>query len=181
MRHFAAVLVTFGMLAGACATTEGSDEGAVTTTAAPDPSADIYGAATKEIVTVDNTFGGRPTFSTVLVVDHVDPGTGSADDTRGEERPLTSEERAAIEAALENDAEVRFIADPLEYTTEDLAPRLEGSAIVTVGSIEHREDHSLVGMSLWCGGLCGIWLTYRLVNGPEGWTVTGTEGPIAVS
>jgi hypothetical protein len=65
--------------------------------------------------------------------------------------------------------------------TEDLALTLEGSAIVTVGSIEHRADHSLVGMSLWCGGLCGIWLTYRLLNGPEGWTVTGTEGPIAVS
>jgi hypothetical protein len=181
MRNVAAVFVALGMLAGACAATEGSDAGAATTTAAPDPSADIYGAATEQIVTGDNTFGGLPTFSTVLVVDHVDPHSGSADDSRGEERSLTSEERAAIEAALENDAEVRFIADPLEYMTEDLAPTLEGSAIVTVGSIEHRADHSLVGVSLWCGGLCGIWLTYRLVDGMDGWAVTGIEGPIAVA
>jgi len=181
MRHVAAVLVALGMLAGACATTEGSDAGAVTTTAAPDPSSDIYSAATKQIVAVDNTFGGQPVFSTVLVVDHVDPDTGSLDGARGEERPLTSEERAAIEAALEGVAEVQFIADESEYVTEDLTPALEGSAIVTVGSIEHREGHSLVGMALWCGGLCGIWLTYRVVNGSEGWTVTGPEGPVAVS
>lgn len=181
MKRIAAILVVLGMLAGACATTEGDAGDPVTTTSAPNPSADIYAAAARQIVTVDNTFGGGGVFSTVLVVDHVEPDSESPQDAPTEARPLTAEERAAIEAALEGVAEAQFIGDPKEYMTEDLSPTIEGSAIVTMSSIEHREDHSLVGVSLWCGGLCGIWLTYRVVDAPDGWTVTGIEGPIAVA
>jgi hypothetical protein len=39
----------------------------------------------------------------------------------------------------------------------------------------------LVPVSLWCGGLCGTWLTYRLDFADGAWAVTGTEGPRAIS
>ena len=50
-----------------------------------------------------------------------------------------------------------------------------------VGAITFDGDGALVPMSMWCGGLCGTWFTYRVAETDEGWVVVGVEGPIAVS
>ena len=143
-------------------------------------SAEIYATTVKQIVEVDNTFGGSPIFSTILVVDSTDPTAGDpVASSIG--RPLTDTERATIMSALGDTIDVQFIADAGEYRTADLMPTLEDSAIVTVGEIEHRDGNALVGMSLWCGGLCGIWLTYRVVMEDTAWVVDGIEGPMAIS
>jgi hypothetical protein len=42
-------------------------------------------------------------------------------------------------------------------------------------------NSALVPVSLWCGGLCGTWLTYRVELTDGTWSVTGIEGPVAVS
>jgi len=143
-------------------------------------SAQIYGAAVRQIVEVDNSFGGGNPFTTILVVDHVEPDAGDAVVSSVAGRPLTEAEQAAILDAL-GDLDVQFIADASEYRTDDLMPVIESSAIVAVGEIEEDSADRLVGMSLWCGGLCGIWLTYRVVTDGAGWSVGGIEGPIAIS
>jgi hypothetical protein len=76
---------------------------------------------------------------------------------------------------------MRWIDDPAEWRTEDLMPVVEGSAILGVGPITFDDDGALVPMSMWCGGLCGTWFTYRVVDSDQGWVVSGIEGPIAVS
>ena len=143
-------------------------------------SAEIYAAAVRQIVEIDNTFGGAPVFSTILVVESIDPAAGNPV-VSSTGRRLTDTERAAIMSALGDAVDVQFIVDADDYRTADLMPTIEDSAIVTVGDIEDRDGEVLVGMSLWCSGLCGIWLTYRVVMEGTAWAVDGIDGPMAIS
>lgn len=134
-----------------------------------------------EVATTDNTFGGEPVFDQFLVLDHTDPGAGGTGDG-APARPLTDRERSAIEGALNGLGEVTWIEDADEWRTEDLVPVLRGSVILGVGEPESIDDDSyLVPVSLWCGGLCGTWLTYRvdLVDGV--WAVVEIVGPVMIS
>ncbi len=141
--------------------------------------ASIYAAVVKQLVEVDDAFGGQSTFATVLVVDHTDAGAGNSMGDPASDRPLTDLERAAILEALP-DHDVQFIADPDGYR-KDLQPVIEGSVILTLGPILFEPTGTLVDTSLWCGGLCGQWLTYRMAQQDSDWVVDGIEGPIAMS
>ena len=142
----------------------------------------IYAATTRQLVEIDSTFGPGHRFSEVLVVDRTQPDAG---DRRRQSPPpgdpLTEEQRAAIAAAIEPLSPVRFIDDRYAFITESLSPVIPGSAIVTLGQVDFDRKGATVGMGLWCGGLCGIRLTYRVTEGPDGWTVIGTEGDITIS
>ena len=137
---------------------------------------------TRQFVEFDNTFGPDHRFSAVLVVSH-----GEADD--GDHRrqgpsgdPLTGEERAAIAAAIEDLSPVRFIGSRSDFIEQAvLQPVIPGSAIVTPAPVEFDGEGATVGANLWCGGVCDLRLTYRVTDGPDGWTVVGTEGDWAIS
>lgn len=72
-------------------------------------------------------------------------------------------------------------SDPDEWRTESLEPEIQGSAILGVDVPRLDDEAALVPVSLWCGGTCGTWLTYRLERTESGWQVTGIEGPVSVS
>ena len=163
------MLTSVALLAVACGTPSPAGSGS-------SDSAAIYAASLHQLVTEDNTFGGGGNpFTEFLVNTNQEPGEG------GETRALTDEERSAVEAKLATLAPVRWIDDPEEWRTDDLIPVVEGSAILGVGPITFEEDGALVPMSMWCGGVCGTWFTYRLAVVEGEWAVTGIEGPIAVS
>lgn len=174
MRRIAFALAAIVALAG-CArpsVTSGGD----------DQTAEMMAAAIEQLVTVDHTFGsGPPPFTHYLIQSGTDPSAGMPEGGGSAERPLTSSEQDAIESVLEPFGEVRWIDDPADYRTEDLVPTIEGAVILGVGEPVIEGSTGLVPVSLWCGGLCGTWLTYRLdqVNGV--WEVTEIEGPIAIS
>lgn len=176
-----AITVLVALVAAACSDADS------TTTHPPDGSsvdtAAIYAASLRQLVTVDNAFAGDGNpFSELLVQTSLDPGAGTAEPgARDEVRPLSGDERAAIEEALTPLAPVRWIDDPDEWRTDDLMPVVEGSAILGVGPITSDDNGALVPMSMWCGGLCGTWFTYRVIESDQGWVVSGVEGPIAVS
>lgn len=159
--------------------------GGEATTAQPTDSEAIYATALQTLVEEDNTFGGAGNpFTELLVQNRLDPTAGdptagSGDQTDG--RPLTHAEQDAIEAALTPLAPVRWIDDPEEFRTDDLRPTIDGAAILGVGAITFDDDGALVPMSMWCGGLCGTWFTYRVAPTDAGWEVVGVEGPIAIS
>lgn len=183
MRLFVSIVaLALALVTAACGSTE-----ATTTTIPPGDSpgntAEIYATALRQLVIDDNTFGGGGNpFSEFLVLAMTDPGAGAVNDGSAQgNRPLSDEERAAIEAALTPIAPMRWIEDAAEWRTEDLMPVVEGSAILGVGPITFDDDGALVPMSMWCGGLCGTWFTYRMVDTDQGWVVSGIEGPIAVS
>ncbi len=167
MRIPIAFALVVSMILTACSSTD------------PDP-ADVpavMAAAVLELVSVDHTFGeGPPPFTTYLVETRLDPSAGdpiTSDST--ESRDLTDAERAEIAAVLETFGEVRWIDDPDEWITDDLSPVLEGSVIISVGQPSFDGDEAVTGVSLWCGGLCGAWITYRLADTASGWEVSGVE------
>ena len=143
----------------------------------------MLAAAIGELVSKDHTFGqGPPPFTEYLIQANLDPSAGNATGT-GQEiaRGLTDAERTAIEAVVRPFGPVRWIEDPDEWRTSDLRPVIEGAVILGVGEPSVGDKTGLVPVSLWCGGLCGTWLTYRLDLVDGAWKVTGTEGPIAIS
>ncbi len=171
------------LLAAACSSAESTTTTAAAVDEALSDSAEIYAVSLHRLVTDDNSFsgGGNP-FSELLVQTSLDPSAGSAvPSAQNEVRPLTAEERSAIEIALAPIAPMRWIDDADAWRTEDLLPVVEGSAILGVGSITFDDAGALVPMSMWCGGLCGTWFTYRVTQTDEVWVVSGIEGPIAVS
>ncbi len=54
-------------------------------------------------------------------------------------------------------------------------------AVVSIERIEMLDDTAEVEMHLWCGSLCGVFLTYEAAHGESGWEILGTTEPIAVS
>ena len=168
------LLLVIALTAAACGA---SDSGG------PDDSPEVLAAAILELITEDHTFGeGPPPFTDYLIQSSLDPFAGDPTASgSGDLRELTSGEQAAILAAVAPYGPVTWIEDPDDFITEDLVPTVEGAAIIGVGEPAFDGDEALVPVSLWCGGLCGTWLTYKLQLTETGWVVTGTEGPIAVS
>jgi hypothetical protein len=141
------------------------------TTFLQNPAVDeILVQATLHLLRNDTTFGEGHVFPKVLVVDHLKDGA-----------LLTSDQRAALSTAISSLSEVEFIGDPNDFITEDLRPTIDGAAIITLGPVSIDGNDATIEMEMWCGGLCGIWLTYALEVGDAGWEVLGTVGPIAVS
>ncbi len=152
-------------------------------------SAEMMATALTELVTRDHTFGlGAHVFSLYLIeVDTVPislPPTPDSPDSRAKSsdthRPLTDLERTAIETAISKVGPVQWIEDRAAWQV-GLEPVVEGSVILGVDFPRLDEHGGLVPVSLWCGGDCGTWLTYRLELIDQVWQVTGKEGPVAVS
>lgn len=145
-------------------------------------SADLMAAAVLQLITEDHTFGEGPSpFTEYLIQTHLDPFAGAPTGPDRPTRALTELEQATIEAAVRPLGNVRWIDDPDLWRTDDLQPTVEGGAILGVGEPSIDGSARLVPVSLWCGGLCGTWLTYRLEAVDGNWVVTGVEGPIAIS
>lgn len=135
-------------------------------------SAQLMAAALTHLIS--DQYGGGSSFSQYLIetnssVDGDDP------------RPLTDDERAAVEEAIFRFGPARWISDPEEWRTPNLTPRIEGSVIPSVGVPTFDEDRALVSVSTWCGSLCGMSLTYRIQEVGDEWHVTGIEGPIGTA
>jgi hypothetical protein len=145
--------------------------------AADDDQALIMAMALEQLVTVDHTFGdGPPPFTEYLIQTHLAAGTAA-----GTGRPLTDGERAAIDGAIAPLGPVRWIDDPDDWRTDDLGPTVEGAVILGVDEPAIDGDTARVPVSLWCGGLCGTWFTYRLDRVDGTWRVSGIDGPVAVA
>jgi hypothetical protein len=149
----------------------------------------MMAAALSELVTKDHTFGeGPPPFTEYLVEVNTVPislpptpdSPDSVERSSDSTRHLTEVEQAAIEAAITEFGSVRWIEDADEWRS-GLEPRVEGSVILGVDAPTIDGDGGLVPVSLWCGGDCGTWFTYRLEHADGIWRVVGIEGPISIS
>ncbi len=146
-------------------------------------SAEMMAAAIRELVTKDHTFGsGPPPFTEYLIQTSLDPRAGSIETPEVlATRELTDTERTAIEDALAGLGPVRWIDSPSKWRTDSLQPVIEGSVILGVGEPAIEDGTGLVAVSLWCGGTCGTWFTYRISVIDGTWQVVGKEGPFTIS
>lgn len=170
-------VVAAAAVLGACTASDSADDPESVHTP------EMMAAALVELITEDHTFGeGPPPFTEYLIQDRIDPSAGEpAASTERPSRELTEAERGAIEEAVAEYGAVRWIEDPDEWRTSELTPTVEGGVILGVGEPTVQDDTGLVPVSLWCGGTCGTWFTYRLDLRDGSWVVTGIEGSIAVS
>ncbi|MFC4071852.1 hypothetical protein [Actinoplanes subglobosus] len=131
----------------------------------------------------ENSFPDQ-TFTTVYVLDSVrsDAGDPTGDTLAG--RPLPSDVKVRITAALGPTAAVTFISDKASVldTTDGCATVRDGGILITLGTIDGDDDQVTVGINGYVACLGATWLTYVVHDQPgTGWNVTGTTGPMAIA
>ena len=143
------------------------------TTVIGDSTAELVSGAIVRMITEDNSFGGGNPFETVYVATLI---TSSFD---GIDPAAVDQVKAALDARVN----LEFIADA-EGKITDLNTG-DGSgpqvAVVSVDDIRIDGERAEVDMGIWCGMLCGLWLTYEAEMIDGAWQILGTIGPIAIA
>ena len=153
---------------------------AETTTVSPDinapdePShADLQAAAIVRLLTVDNSFGpGAEPFATINV------GSLIGGDANSPLEPLAIE---LIASEFDGTTEVIFIADVETLIGKLFDQNAIGMAVASIDQLRVTDSRAELDMRLWCGSLCGVFLTYEAEMIDAGWEILGTTGPIAMS
>jgi hypothetical protein len=194
MRRYAVLLVSLvlasaGCEAGGPAPPRSSGESG-TPQSGIDPGNDrsvaIYSAVIRQLVTKDHTFGqGESPFEHVYVLDGVVPRTGNVNQSFSTEpdRPFADDLKQAIEAELRDLPPIDFVTDrdSVLRGRQGRGGVVNRGVIVSLGPIAPSGNRVEVANNLWCGGLCGQWLTYVVKRQHGRWRVTGTVGPVAIS
>ncbi len=148
-------------------------------------SIDVYAEVLRQLVTKDHTFGrGKSPFHHVYVLDG-SVGSGSIMRTMWKiEEPFSVDVRRGLLAELRALPPITFIsgAEAKRMGKKGMETGLDGMGVIlSVGAIERHGSRVEVSNSLWCGGLCGQWMTYVLEQHQGRWKITGTTGPAAIS
>jgi hypothetical protein len=182
MKRYAVLLVLLALAVGSCGRL--ADDGPASGGGEPAPEepdatrVEIYSSAFRALAETEGWF------DPVLLDERICPDAGDVGGT-GEPAPctgaFTDAEQAAILSELADVANARFVADAKQVEDRIFEGELQGAGLLTVGEIDGDEDRVEVGGRSYCGGLCAHWMTLVLERGPDGWSVTGTTGPVAIS
>jgi hypothetical protein len=177
MRRVLAVSALF-LFASACADQGSGTAGSGGGPTGSDPArVEIYTAAFRSLADTERWF------DPVLLDDRICrdiADVGSSQQAPCRER-FTGAEQAAILAGLADLPNVRFVDDAERIQDRIFSGGLQGAGLLTVGGIDGDDELVTVAGRSYCGGLCAHWMTLVIRNGQEGWTVTGTTGPIAIA
>ena len=153
----------------------------------PDPATrrvvTIYEAVIRRLVTTgDSTFGPNPQFPVIYLLDQAREGTANPESAGSDGAAFSVEVKAELLAALP-DLPVEFVSDDgaVIIPVEDGGGVKDEGVVVTVGPIPEGEEQVEVEASLYAGPLAATWLTYVVKRSSQGWRVTGTTGPVAIS
>jgi hypothetical protein len=184
MKALTSFVVAAALFGSGCAKGQGPATGG---NKGPDPATSravsIYEAVIRRLVTTeDSTFGPNPKFPVIYLLDQAREGAANPESSGGEGAPLPAEVKAELLSAL-SDLPVEFVSDdgaviiPIE---EGGGVKDEG-VVVAVGPIPDGDEQVEVEASLYAGNLAATWLTYVVKRSSQGWRVTGTTGPVAIS
>lgn len=167
-------------------TVAGTDQMDVpTSTPRPSEQSQLYSAALRQLILVDNPYARAPTpVGPVYIVDG--PASRSAEMfTVADGPPFDTELENEITAQSADLPPVEFTTDPQQYADparQGLTGVAGDGVIVGLSPPWWQDDGTVhVGAGLWCGIDCGLGLTYVLDRIGGQWTVTGTTGPVAIS
>jgi hypothetical protein len=148
----------------------------------PSPAVDarkiaIYEAAIRSLA------GTEGWFDPVLIDERICAGAGDPMTVIGTpcEGRFSEDEQTALLSSLGDLPGVRFVANGADVTHRIFDGGLKGAGLIGVGPIVGDGDQVEVPGKSYCGGLCGHWMTLVVENGDQGWSVTGTTGPVAIS
>jgi hypothetical protein len=147
---------------------------------------EILAAAVRQLVLIDHSLGSGPPspFRQVYVIDSYASRSGDlvivADGP-----PLDAELRNAIANQPGEMPPVNFIArreDKGHIERQGLTAVENDGVIVGLAPLVHQGGGTVhVGAGYWCGGDCGLAVTY-LVDKVDGhWQVTGKTGPVSIA
>lgn len=181
MKRRAALLVLVGLAAVSCGRLQDDGPGSgggPEETNQPDPTrVEIYASAFRALAETEGWF------DPIFLDERVCPQAG--DVGGGEPEPcreaFTEAEQAAILSELADLSNVRFVSDAKRVEDRIFEGELQGAGLLTVGEIDGDGDRVEVSGRSYCGGLCAHWMTLVLERGADGWSVTGTTGPVAIS
>ena len=126
------------------------------------------------LITVDHGFGtADPPFDLVQVVTVIG-GDASGPAVSPQALELTADE-------LSDRFPVDFVADADKAIDDHFDQQTIGVAVASIDDVRVDGDRAEIEMRLWCGSLCGVFLTYEAILGSAGWEIIGTTGPIAMS
>lgn len=135
--------------------------------------AELQAAAVERLVTVDNSFGpDADPFDGIEVASVIGGDTGQR---------LEPAAFDQIDAALQGSATVAFIDDADSRIAELFDQNTLDVAVVSIDDMRVDGSAAELDMRLWCGSVCGVFLTYEAELTDGGWEIVGTAGPIAVS
>lgn len=145
---------------------------------------EIYAAVLRQLATKDHTFGrGKSPFQQVYVLNGT-VGSRSIMRTMWKiEEQFSNDVRRGLLNELRALPPITFIsgAKAQRMGKKRLDAGMGMGVILSVGPIGGHGSRVEVSNSLWCGGLCGQWLTYVLELTEGRWRITGTTGPVAIS
>ena len=139
----------------------------------------VYEAVVRHMTTEQGQASG---FQVIYVLDRVVGNQADPDDPAAGE-PLGTAERDALAVAVRDVAPVEFVST----RSEVVGPRAEGARVenggifLTLGPISPDDERILVPASSYLGNLAASWQTWVVERVDDGYRVTGTEGPVAVS
>jgi hypothetical protein len=184
MKRLTASAVAAVALVSACARRQGP---ASSPKEGPDPATSrvisIYEAVIRQLVTTcDSTFGPNPQFPVIYLLDQARQGAANPDSAGSQGASFSAEVKAELLAAL-SDLPLEFVSDDgaVIIPVEEGGGVKEEGVVVTVGPIPEGEEQVEVEASLYAGPLAATWLTYVVKRSSQGWRVTGTSDPVAIS
>ncbi|MGH2672352.1 MAG: hypothetical protein ACRDHC_05190 [Actinomycetota bacterium] len=182
MKRHAALLVLLALAVVSCGRL--ADDGPASGGGEPAPEepdatrVEIYASAFRALAETEGWF------DPVLLDERICPDAGAVGGM-GEPAPctqaFTEAEQAAILFELTDIPNARFVADAKQVEDRIFEGELQGAGLLTVGEIDGDGDRIEVGGRSYCGGVCAHFMTLVLERGPDGWTVTGTTGPVSIA
>jgi hypothetical protein len=180
MRRILLLVTALAIVATGCGrlASDGSGDGpAAGGTSIDQRKIDVYEAAIRSLA------GTEGWFDPVLIDDRICAGTGDpmSETTDPCTERFRDAEQTALLTALADLPHVAFVHDADRVTQRIFDGKLQGAGLLSVGPPDGDGDRVEVPGEAYCGGLCGHWMTLVVERGPEGWLVSGTTGPVAIS
>jgi hypothetical protein len=183
VKRLASLAIIAGLLSAGCAKQDPDERGASGRDQVTARSVSIYEAVIRRLVTTgDSTFGHDPEFPVIYLLDRAKSEAANPQTAQSEESPLSNEVKNGLRAAL-TDLPIEFVSDEdaVIIPVEKGGGVKNDGVVVTVGLIPEGQDAVEVQASLYAGPLAATWLTYVVKRSSQGWKVTGTTGPVAIS
>lgn len=145
----------------------------------PTQEAAIYGAVIRQLVTVDDTFGGTLNPSLIYILRETNDQAGDPGSNSGEPRSLTPELQTAITDLLADlSAEIIWVNSRAEVPINDQTGLIDRNGVlITLGNLHWQDDGSVqVPGSIYIASLAAGGQTYVLEKVDGVWTVIGNTG-----